>query len=758
MSSKWKKAIWAVMMIQLCLLHWMAWYWGKGSIDNLFHRFARHFSMLDRISWSGGSLVLGGSLVVSMVILVVHWFQYMEFRKKCILGITKVESDKLLDQLSKVQKEIGLKEDMTGKTFYCSGIVSPFVLGFQNILLLLPKRVMEREGTELLLRHECIHLYHRDTWYKLFMLTANCFLWFQPLAYLIRFISFRDIEIACDEAVVAGKDMEERKAYGEFLVESLRLSKEKGAVTTAFFHGGKRLMKSRIKAVMTQERRWDLLAKFTLLVLCGETCLLGIQMAGRLAVNFKESVKPENIYETYEKPESYSDAARNAMALLVPQPEAAYSVNFMEKDQYKEVKQYSELPYEAEGPWQVRLKDADYFVDSLTPLFTRFLYYDKDQSWGSQWDSELNGSSSTVEMVYRRLLAGDLQDSVWAVIFRDYVMDDTLDIYKQKSVQLGMEEGGTYAYFALTMHVKMVKDYVFELVGVDYLEDTMQTLRVAWPESDYSDVPALRLYCPAEKEKSGFAARMDRTQGVIQIKRPDSENWENVPFSLEKAFDRGDEMDGKLSELQEGSYQCDDKKILFAFGGSFYGDSGGSGIPVSVLYYDEAAGGWRSSEVTRKYYGGRRFFVSFPENSQVGYLIMTTERVMWQEGTVIFRTQDGGATWSEGDIAGPDPMTQSHSLTTDACFLTNEIGFLTIRDSDFPQLWRTEDGGKSWQQSLFDEVPQYYTMAYAPEKENGEWVLYVGMEEYSEYGGTKAMYITQDQGKTWEYQGLVLRK
>ena len=36
--------------------------------------------------------------------------------------------------------------------------------------------------------------------------------------------------------------------------------------------------------------------------------------------------------------------------------------------------------------------------------------------------------------------------------------------------------------------------------------------------------------------------------------------------------------------------------------------------------------------------------------------------------------------------------------------------------------------------------------------------LYVGMEDYSKYGGEKAKYESTDQGNTWEYKGLVLRK
>ena len=49
-------------------------------------------------------------------------------------------------------------------------------------------------------------------------------------------------------------------------------------------------------------------------------------------------------------------------------------------------------------------------------------------------------------------------------------------------------------------------------------------------------------------------------------------------------------------------------------------------------------------------------------------------------------------------------------------------------------------------------------MAYAPEEKDGILYLYVGMEEYSEYGGAKARYESKDEGRTWEYKGIVIRK
>ena len=98
------------------------------------------------------------------------------------------------------------------------------------------------------------------------------------------------------------------------------------------------------------------------------------------------------------------------------------------------------------------------------------------------------------------------------------------------------------------------------------------------------------------------------------------------------------------------------------------------------------------------------------------------------------------------------------SVTTGAVFINNRVGFLTIRDSERPEVWRTGDGGQTWERQNLPEAPEYYCMAYAPEEKDGILYLYVGMEEYSEYGGAKARYESKDEGRTWEYKGIVIRK
>ena len=49
-------------------------------------------------------------------------------------------------------------------------------------------------------------------------------------------------------------------------------------------------------------------------------------------------------------------------------------------------------------------------------------------------------------------------------------------------------------------------------------------------------------------------------------------------------------------------------------------------------------------------------------------------------------------------------------------------------------------------------------MAYVPEQKEDHLCVYLSMAEYSEMGGVKLRYESQDLGVTWNYTGEVLRK
>lgn len=788
MRAKWRKIIWAILAVQLLLLHLLFWEnllrtSNALTFEYLLGRIVSRFGLPYLLYNKWRQLVIPAWLFSAVFVMFFHYLNYARFRRSCIARLRIISDESVKQNLKEAARETGLftveKEGRERSFLYGSRAVrEPFVIGFREPILILPEKEYSGRALHFIFLHECYHISHRDTLYKLFFLLMQSLLWFQPLIYLLKAVGYRDVEVACDEAVVEGRDMAERKEYGNALLDCMEQAKTEGQAYSAYFYHGKRMIKARISAIMSEEKKWDTAAYAAIVILLLEVVFsfyrIGFAMyerAGEVQAQlqaekfgYDENGLPRSsFYDGYELPESFTAEAADAMVKLDPLPEDAYYREWQREDVYEE-KEYDELPYEAEGPWQVRLKDADRYQDAVPLLLQRYLSYYVDQEWAAQWNPE-ESMYTLLESVSSRLLAGNKKEAVFAVIFRYYIgSEEELSQFPEELLdraRIAEENKAYYAYFNWAVKIGMVRDYVFELEGIAETEEVMEAY-IAQEQSVQellADVPVSDLINGIDDVEdralpagalSKNAYQVDTKEGVLRVSGADGV-FQEVPVALEELYERGDDMDGKLTSLQEGSYQVDEKKIVFAYGGS-------NAVPISVVFYEEESQSFKKSVVTEDYFGGRKIYVDFPENGQEGFLIFTGERVVWQEATLLFHTTDGGKSWQLVGDAGPDVMTEGHSLTTGAVFINNRVGFLTIRDSERPEVWRTEDGGQTWERQNLPDVPEYYCMAYAPEEKDGVLYLYVGMEEYSEYGGTKARYESKDEGRTWEYKGIVVRK
>lgn len=258
-------------------------------------------------------------------------------------------------------------------------------MGFRRPILLLPEKEYSENVLKFIFLHECHHIRQKDTLYKLFWVLMQSLLWFQPLIYLLAALGNRDVEVACDEAVVEGRDMEARKEYGYALLECLRQGRERGQAYSAYFYHGKRLMEARIGAIMREDRKWDRLAYVGIAVLLLDLGLSFYRVGEFLYQRYQAGREEPlvSIYEGYELPDHFTQSAVSKMTSLEPVGEEAYREELWAEDAYPQ-KEYAELPYAAEGPWQVRLRDADHYSDAVGLLAQRYLSYFIDWRWAAE--------------------------------------------------------------------------------------------------------------------------------------------------------------------------------------------------------------------------------------------------------------------------------------------------------------------------------------------------------------------------------------
>ena len=153
--------------------------------------------------------------------------------------------------------------------YACALLSSPALTGLLRPRILLPEGV-EGERRAFALAHEAMHARRRDLWSKALLLWVCALHWFNPLVWLLRRAAERDMEIACDAAVLAGRDGEWRRRYGAALLSFVPAGRP--APLTSQFAGGARGLKERFRALMDASAKRPGRAAL-LLVLCA--ALLG---------------------------------------------------------------------------------------------------------------------------------------------------------------------------------------------------------------------------------------------------------------------------------------------------------------------------------------------------------------------------------------------------------------------------------------------------------------------------------------------------
>lgn len=147
----------------------------------------------------------------------------------------------------------------------CECIMSPMLVGLVRPVILVPAA----GASEYALLHEAAHARRRDLWYKLLLTVVNALHWFNPLVWLLRRAGERDLEIACDAAVLAGRDEEYRRAYGQALLDTA--GQRWGVPMTSTFAGGHSLKRRLLSLLDAAPKRPGRAA----LALVGAAVILG---------------------------------------------------------------------------------------------------------------------------------------------------------------------------------------------------------------------------------------------------------------------------------------------------------------------------------------------------------------------------------------------------------------------------------------------------------------------------------------------------
>lgn len=134
--------------------------------------------------------------------------------------------------------------------YRCDAIDTPFVLGLISPKIFLPFS-LDDQYLEFVIAHETAHIKRRDHWIKPLGFILLTTYWFNPLVWLAYIMLCRDIELACDEKVLAQIGAYQKKAYSASL---LACSIKRSSIAMCPVAFGEIGVKQRIKNVLNYRK------------------------------------------------------------------------------------------------------------------------------------------------------------------------------------------------------------------------------------------------------------------------------------------------------------------------------------------------------------------------------------------------------------------------------------------------------------------------------------------------------------------------
>lgn len=204
-------------------------------------------------------------------------------------------------------------------------------------------------------------------------------------------------------------------------------------------------------------------------------------------------------------------------------------------EQYPET-EFADMTEAVSGPWQLRVKTRASYLDTVSDFVYRYRMYYEDPERGSAYNPEESSGYNTLEIIDRTLLAGDADEYVCRLLFRDIVWaDETVETGLPVDGGRYVENGTEYRYFDWAVHVKRVGEFTYELVGVAETQQALAVLEAAHPEdakAAFASLPMLDL-----KQQDGCRARTQ--DGVLQATWDNGANWRGRPDFSGKAHQPG---------------------------------------------------------------------------------------------------------------------------------------------------------------------------------------------------------------------------
>ncbi|MDC0700569.1 M56 family metallopeptidase, partial [Blautia wexlerae] len=208
-------------------------------------RLYEHITVLEILAVVWAAVALGFLLVH----LLLYLLQARFLRKN---GEAVLDGD-MRSQLEQVKAEMRVTRPI--QLLVCEKADSPMLLGLFHSCLVLPRLDFTLEQLAIIMRHELAHCKRRDLLVKWLFLLVRSVHWFNPLAHILAKKADFDLESACDDTVLRGKDKSYRRQYGNVLLHVLAGQRKGPALSTRFSGNTKEIIRRFQNIIRVEPRR-----------------------------------------------------------------------------------------------------------------------------------------------------------------------------------------------------------------------------------------------------------------------------------------------------------------------------------------------------------------------------------------------------------------------------------------------------------------------------------------------------------------------
>lgn len=270
--------------------------------------------MIIKYIWFAGVIVFG----------LYYLITYIEIYKKT-KNLETISHDNLENELKgqELHRKISVKTS--------SEIGSPCSFGCLRPVIIFPKNFNfeDKKLLKMVVSHECIHIQYFHFLLKLFVNSAFCVFWFNPIMWLIKIYFDRDCEIFCDSHVIKKFGNDIREPYAKSLIEMAKTNEF--ALCSSYNLGP---IEERIKFIMTKKKLSLSTMLASILVLTGSITVFATSPTYITNTENLDIIIIEEIYE----PEVYLNLTAKEIEPYIVYGDAeerAIAPNYIDIQNYK---------------------------------------------------------------------------------------------------------------------------------------------------------------------------------------------------------------------------------------------------------------------------------------------------------------------------------------------------------------------------------------------------------------------------------------